>query len=297
MVWLSTAPLGAPPVFRRGAVPPCADLPYLETVTTLRRRVNEILFQHDSPAERAFDLVLIVAILASVALVMLDSVASINARYARALAIAEWVFTGLFTVEYLLRLWSSERPGAYARSFYGIVDLAAIAPAYLAVLFPAGRFLVVLRVLRVVRVFRILKLAQYVQEASVLAQALRASRHKITVFLCTVLAIVIAVGSLMYLIEGPEAGFTSIPQAMYWAIVTMTTVGYGDVTPVSPLGKALASALMIVGYGVIAVPTGIVTLELDRASRGPGPNRGCPGCGSTRHDPDAGYCKYCGTSL
>lgn len=278
--------------FRSLAAPP-----YFFPVNSLRRRVNQIIFQHDSPAERAFDVVLIVAILLSVLLVMLDSVASINARYGRELAIAEWVFTGLFTIEYLLRLWSSEKPAAYARSFYGIVDLAAIAPAYLAVLFPAGRFLVALRVLRVVRVFRILKLAQYVQEASVLAQAMRASRHKITVFLSTVLAIVIAVGSLMYMIEGPDAGFTSIPQSVYWAIVTMTTVGYGDVTPVSPLGKALASALMIIGYGVIAVPTGIVTLELDRASRGGGSRRECPGCGSARHDPDAGYCKYCGTAL
>ena len=179
----------------------------------------------------------------------------------------------------------------------GIVDLAAIAPAYLAVLFPAGRFLVVLRVLRVVRVFRILKLAQYVQEAAVLGQALRASRHKITIFLSTVMAIVIAVGSLMFLIEGAESGFTSIPQSVYWAIVTLTTVGYGDLAPVSPLGKALASALMIIGYGVIAVPTGIVTLELDRAARGTGDSRKCRGCGSTRHDPDAGYCKYCGTDL
>ena len=239
----------------------------------------------------------IVAILVSVALVMLDSVASVNARYARELAIAEWFFTGLFTVEYLLRLWSSEHPIRYARSFYGIVDLAAIAPAYLAVLFPAGRFLVVLRVLRVVRVFRILKLAQYVQEAAVLGQALRASRHKITIFLSTVMAIVVAVGSLMFLIEGAESGFTSIPQSVYWAIVTLTTVGYGDLAPVSPLGKMLASALMIIGYGVIAVPTGIVTLELDRAARGTGEIRKCRGCGNTRHDPDAGYCKYCGTDL
>ena len=263
----------------------------------LRQRVHDIIFQHDSPAERAFNVVLIVAIVLSVIAVMLDSVAAISARYGRMLLVAEWFFTILFTIEYVLRVWSSPRPLAYLRSFYGLIDLLAIAPSYLAILFPSGRFFVSLRVLRVARVFRILKLAQYVQEASILAQALRASRHKITVFITTVLSVVVVVGSLMYLIEGPESGFTSIPQGIYWAIVTMTTVGYGDVTPQSVLGKLLASALMIVGYGVIAVPTGIVTLELDRASRGSRRARECPGCGSTRNDPDAGYCKYCGTQL
>jgi voltage-gated potassium channel len=266
-------------------------------VTPLRQRVHDIIFQHDTPAERAFDVAVIVAIVLSVLVVMLDSVASLNVRYARAFAIAEWVFTILFTIEYVLRLWSSERPGVYARSFYGVIDLVAIAPAYLAVLFPGGRFLVALRVLRVVRVFRILKLARYVQEASVLTQALRASRHKITVFISTVVTVVVAVGSLMYMIEGPANGFTSIPQSVYWAIVTMTTVGYGDVSPGTPVGKLLASALMIVGYGVIAVPTGIVTLELDRAARGGGPVRECPGCGTKRHDADASYCRYCGSAL
>lgn len=264
---------------------------------TLRRRVHDIIFQHDSPAERGFNAALIIAILVSVIVVMLDSVESIHARYARELAMAEWVFTVLFTVEYLLRLWSSERPLRYARSFYGLVDLLAIAPAFLAMVFPAGRFLIALRVLRVVRVFRILKLAEYVQEASVLVQALRASRRKIIVFIATVLTVVVAVGSLMYLIEGPANGFTSIPESVYWAIVTMTTVGYGDISPGTGIGKALASVLMILGYGVIAVPTGIVTLELDRAARGGGPRRACPGCGSTRHDADASYCKFCGTAL
>jgi len=264
---------------------------------SFRRRVHDVLFEHDSPAERAFDLVLIVAIVVSVIVVMLDSVASVRLRYGRALWIAEWAFTILFTAEYLARLWSSERPLRYARSFYGVIDLLAIAPAYLAMLFPAGRYLVTLRVLRVVRTFRILKLAQYVQEAAVLSQALRASRHKITVFISVVMSVVTVMGSLMYLVEGSASGFTSIPQGIYWAIVTMTTVGYGDIAPVTPLGKFMAAALMIVGYGVIAVPTGIVTLELDRASRGDAPPRECPGCGTPRHDRDAGYCKYCGTEL
>lgn len=262
----------------------------------LRERVHDIIYQHDSFGERLFNVVLIIAILSSVVVVMLDSMASIAARYGQELLVAEWFFTILFTIEYVARIWSSPRPLAYAKSFYGLIDLAAIAPTYLAIVFPTGRFLVALRVLRVLRVFRILKLTQYVQEASVLSQALRASRHKITVFIATVLSVVVVVGSLMYMIEGAPSGFTSIPQSIYWAIVTMTTVGYGDVAPASPLGKILASALMIAGYGVLAVPTGIVTLELQRASRG-GAQRECPGCGSRRNDPDASYCKYCGTQL
>ena len=267
----------------------------LET-STLRKRIHDIIFQHDSPAERGFNAALIAAIVLSVAVVVLDSVASVRARFGQELLVAEWAFTILFTIEYGLRLWSSERPWRYARSFYGIIDVLAIAPAYLAYFFPEGRFLIALRVLRVVRVFRILKLTEYVQQASVLAQALRASRHKITVFVSTVMTVVVAVGSLMYMIEGPEHGFDSIPEGVYWAIVTMTTVGYGDLSPATPAGKILASALMIVGYGIIAVPTGIVTLELDRAARGGSPPRTCAGCGSTRHDADAGYCKYCGTT-
>ena len=262
----------------------------------LRERIHDIMFQHDSPAERAFDGTLVIAIVASVIVVMLDSVASINARYGRELLIAEWCFTVLFTVEYLMRLWVSPRPLAYARSFYGIIDLAALLPSYLAIFFPAGRFFLAFRVLRTLRVFRILKLAQYVEEASVLSQALRASRHKITVFITTVVTIVVVAGSVMYMVEGADAGFTSIPVGIYWAIVTMTTVGYGDLAPQSPLGQVLASVLMILGYGILAVPTGIVTLELQRASRGRRA-RECPGCGSRAQDEDASYCKYCGTQL
>jgi voltage-gated potassium channel len=263
----------------------------------LRERVHDVIYQHDSFGERLFNVVLILAILASVVVVMLDSVASIRARHGPALYAGEWFFTILFTIEYALRLWSSPRPGEYARSFYGVIDLMAIVPTYLAVIFPSGRFLVALRVLRVVRVFRILKLSQYVQEASVISQALRASRHKITVFVTAVMSVVVVVGSLMYLIEGGDNGFTSIPQSIYWAIVTMTTVGYGDLSPQTPLGKTLASALMVAGYGIIAVPTGIVTLELQRAARQTTGERSCPGCGSRRQDADASYCKYCGTPL
>jgi voltage-gated potassium channel len=263
----------------------------------LRTRLHDLIFQHDSPTERAFDLVLIVAILSSVLIVMLDSVSPIASRHRGLLDVTEWVVTVLFTAEYLLRLWTSPHPLRYARSFYGVVDLLAILPAYLAVIFPPARFFLALRVLRVLRVFRILKLAHYVQEAAVLSAALRASRQKITVFVSTVLTVVVVVGSLMYLIEGAASGFTSIPQSIYWAIVTLTTVGYGDVAPETTLGKLLASALMVLGYGIIAVPTGIVTLELDRASRQATVRRRCPGCGVDRHDPDARYCRYCGTAL
>jgi voltage-gated potassium channel len=261
-------------------------------------RVHDIIFQHDSPAERAFDGTLIAAILLSVLIVVLDSVPAVAARYGNALRIAEWIFTVLFTIEYGLRLWSSPRPLRYARSFYGLVDLLAILPAYLSIFFPAGRFLAAFRILRVIRVFRILKLAAYVEEASVLNQALRASRHKIIVFITTVLTTVVVIGALMYLVEsGANPKFSSIPESVYWAIVTLTTVGYGDLYPITPLGKTLASFLMILGYGILAVPTGIVTLELQRASVSVRGTRKCPGCGSQAHDADAGYCKYCGTQL
>lgn len=263
----------------------------------LRQRLHDTIFQHDEPAERAFDVVVIVCILLSVLVVMLDSVESISAAHGDLLYAAEWFFTVLFTVEYLLRLWTAKRPLAYARSFYGVVDLLSVLPTWLSIFFPPGRFLAVLRVLRVLRVFRILKLAEYVEQGAVLSAALRASRYKITVFVATVLTITVIVGSLMYLIEGSAAGFTSIPQSVYWAIVTLTTVGYGDVAPEGPAGKALAATLMIMGYGIIAVPTGIVTLELDRASRASAPRRECPGCGVDRHDPDATFCKHCGTAL
>ncbi|MDF2776409.1 MAG: Ion transport protein, partial [Geminicoccaceae bacterium] len=183
---------------------------------SFRERLHELIYQHDDPAERAFDVVLLIAILLSVLVVMLDSVRWISTRYGTELRAAEWAFTVLFTIEYLARLWTAKQPLRYARSFYGVVDLLAVVPTYLAVVFPAGRFLIALRVLRVLRVFRILKLARYVSEAAVLNTALRASRYKITVFLATVLSIVTVVGSLMYLIEGPDSGFTSIPQSIYW---------------------------------------------------------------------------------
>lgn len=264
---------------------------------TVRQRLHSLIYEHDTPAERAFDVVFIVAIVLSVLVVMLDSIAGVRARWGRELEAVEWGFTILFTVEYVLRVWAAHEPARYARSFFGIVDLLALLPTYLSIAFPPGRFLIAFRILRVLRVFRILKLAQYVREASVLTAALRESRRKIVVFVSTVLAIVVVVGSLMYLIEGAESGFTSIPQGIYWAIVTLTTVGYGDIAPQTVLGRFVASVVMVLGYGIIAVPTGIVTLELQRAARDSAEVRRCGRCGLDRHEADARYCRRCGESL
>jgi voltage-gated potassium channel len=265
---------------------------------SIRQRLYSVIFEHDTKAGRIFDVSLIVAILLSVTVVMLDSVAGISARYGRVLKAIEWMFTILFTVEYLLRLYSARRPARYALSFFGIVDFLAILPTYLSMVFPPGRFLLTIRILRVLRVFRVLKLVHFLGEASVLGRAMRASRHKIGVFLLTVLSVVVIVGSLMYVVEGPPAGFTNIPVSIYWAIVTLTTVGYGDIAPQTPLGQALAALLMITGYGIIAVPTGIVTVELGRASAGLAQtSRVCMECGRRGHDADAAHCKHCGARL
>lgn len=257
---------------------------------------RRVIFDHDTRAGNLFDVVLIFAILGSVAVVMLDSLSGVPPAMHRVLMGFEWFFTILFTVEYGLRLWCAADRWRYARSFYGVVDVAATLPTYISLLFPEGRFLALVRILRVLRVFRILKLTEYVSEANVILEALKGSRAKITVFMFTVVTSVTVVGSLMYLIEGPENGFTSIPVAMYWGIVTLTTVGYGDIAPQTALGQMLASFLMILGYAIIAVPTGIVTMEMQKASLVP---RGvtCGNCGRERHDNDAKFCKECGTQL
>lgn len=271
----------------------------MHTTDERRLRWRRIIFEHDTPAGRAYDVALIVAILLSVTVVMVDSLPTISESARRMLHVVEWVLTGLFTVEYAARLWCAPDARAYARSFFGVVDLLSILPTWISLVFPAGRFLTLIRVLRVLRIFRILKLTTYVSEAGVLAQAVVASRFKITVFLFAVVTAVVVVGSLMFLIEGPEHGFTSIPLAMYWAIVTLTTVGYGDLAPATAVGRLLASALMILGYGVIAVPTGIVTLEMQKAARGAERALGgrCAGCGREGHDADARHCKHCGSAL
>jgi voltage-gated potassium channel len=261
------------------------------------RRLYEVVFESDTRAGRVFDVTLIVVIVASVVTVMLESVARIRAAYGPALHALEWGFTLLFTAEYLLRLACVRRPARYARSFFGLIDLLAIAPTYLSLLFPGAQALLVIRVLRVLRVFRVLKLTEYLRESRVLTEALWASRRKIGVFFLAVLTLVVVVAALMYLIEGEENGFTDIPTSLYWAIVTLTTVGFGDIAPKTTLGRAAASLVMITGYSILAVPTGIVTVELTRAGRGGGSAAACPGCLRGGHDGDAQFCKHCGAHL
>ena len=263
----------------------------------LRSRIHEVIFEADTPAGKAFDIALLVLIALSVLAVMLESMADVRARYGTALRAFEWTVTGLFTIEYALRLLSVGRPLRYARSFFGVVDLLAILPTYLVVFFSGAQSLLVIRALRLLRVFRVLKLVHFVGEAQMLRAALNASVRKIIVFLGVVLTTVIIVGSLMYLIEGRAGGFTSIPTSIYWTIVTMTTVGYGDIAPQTPLGKILASVLMIMGYGIIAVPTGIVTVEMASASRKRISTQACHECAGEGHDTDAVFCKHCGARL
>lgn len=264
---------------------------------TQRAKLHEIIFEADTPGGKAFDVALLVFILASVVAVMLDSVSSVRQEYGAALRVFEWVVTVLFTIEYLLRLYCVGRPFAYAFSFFGIVDLLAILPTYLSVVFAGAQSLLVIRALRLLRVFRVLKLVHFVGEATELREALQASARKIIVFLGAVITIVLIVGALMYLIEGEESGFTSIPQGMYWAIVTMTTVGYGDIAPQTFPGKFLASLIMILGYGIIAVPTGIVSVEMSAARGRPMSTQVCPNCASEGHETNAKFCKDCGSIL
>jgi voltage-gated potassium channel len=263
-----------------------------------RARLHEIIFEADTRAGRLFDLALIWLILLSVATVILESVRSVRAQYGEILYALEWLFTILFTVEYALRLLSVRRPLRYATSFFGVVDLLAIIPTYLSIFVPGSQYLLVIRILRLLRVFRLLKLSEYVTEADTLRLALRASRRKISVFISAVVLLVVIIGALMYVVEGEEHGFTSIPISIYWAIVTLTTVGYGDLSPRTPIGQILASIVMIIGYGIIAVPTGIVTVELAQAARERKISRqSCPSCAAEGHDPDALHCKYCGANL
>jgi voltage-gated potassium channel len=236
-------------------------------------------------------------ILLSVAAVMLESVDAVRARHGPALRATEWLFTVLFTVEYILRVGSAVKPGRYARSFFGVIDLLAVLPSYLSLVVAGTQSLIVIRVLRLLRAFRILKLYEYSEQSVLLMRALKASRPKITVFLGAVMAVVVIVGSMMYVIEGEDSGFTSIPMSMYWAVVTMTTVGYGDIAPHSVPGRVLASVLMILGYGIIAVPTGIVTVELARAGEAQKSALSCPVCNFRSHDEDARHCKRCGGAL
>lgn len=268
-----------------------------ETAPRWRRRLHEVIFEADTPEGRAFDVALLISILVSVIVVMLETVASLNARFGPVFLAVEWIFTILFTIEYALRLASVRSPLLYMVSFYGLVDLAAVVPTYIGLIFPASHYLMVVRALRLLRVFRVLKLVEYISEANMLWGALVASRRKISIFMLTVLMLVVIIGTMMYVIEGQQSGFTDIPTSIYWAIVTLTTVGYGDLAPLTPLGKTLASVVMLIGYSIIAVPTGIVSAELARAARGPVSTQACPNCGREGHDYDAVHCKFCGAVL
>lgn len=267
--------------------------------TPWRKRLHEIVFEADTRAGKTFDLVLLWLIVSSVIVVILESIRSFRDDYGEAIYYFEWIFTVLFTVEYLLRLVAVRRPASYVFSFFGVVDLLAIVPGYLSLLVPGTQYLLIIRILRLLRIFRILKLAEYVSEARVITSALSASSKKISVFLLAIVALVTVIGSLMYVVEGEANGFTDIPTSIYWAIVTLTTVGYGDLSPKTALGKTLASVVMILGYGIIAVPTGIVTAELTRGRNGGKEisTQVCPECHRQDHDADAMFCKNCGSKL
>lgn len=261
-------------------------------------RLYTVIFEADTRAGRAFDIALIIAILASVAVVVLDSLEPVHARYATLFTVLEWGFTALFTLEYLARLACVRHPWRYARSPFGIIDLLAVLPTYIAVLVPGLHALIDVRVLRLLRVFRIFKLGAYVAEFGALGHALSASRRKIFVFMSFVMLVVVVMGTLMYVVEGPANGYTSIPVGIYWAITTMTTVGFGDITPKTDLGRVIASLMMLIGWGTLAVPTGIVSAEFtaQRVRRAP-TTRGCPECLSEGHAPAARFCCDCGAAL
>ena len=269
-----------------------------ESLSGWRKVAFEVIFEADTPAGKWFDVALILCIVASVAVVMLDSIADVNKSHGRLLNVLEWLFTILFTIEYILRLVCVGNPARYAVSFFGVVDLLAIVPTYAHLILAGTRYFTVIRILRVLRIFRVLKLGECVSEANVLKRALIASRKKIFVFIFTVLTMVVIIGSVIFLIEGEQNGFTSIPKSVYWAVVTLTTVGYGDLSPQTPFGQLLASMVMILGYSIIAVPTGIMTVELTQAAKDKKiTSQTCPECSKQGHDPDAAHCKYCGAKL
>lgn len=262
-----------------------------------KTRLYEIIFESDTPEGRAFDVALILLIVFSCLVILAESVDDLRKNYGYILVILEWFFVAVFTLEYFLRIVAVPKKRQYLVSFFGIVDLLAILPAFIGLFMPGALNLLVIRILRMLRFFRIFKLGRYVEESGILLKALRASRPKITVFVFTIFSVVTIVGSLMYLIEGPENGFSNIPESMYWAIVTVTTVGYGDISPHTALGKAISSMLMILAYGILAVPTGIFTYELAQVSRYPLLTRTCPRCNSRVHAPEAVYCNICGEKL
>lgn len=262
-----------------------------------RQRLHEVIFEAETPLGKFFDILLILAILASVLVVMLESVPSLDLKFGKLFDVLEWIFTIVFTLEYFARIISLKKPYYYIKSFYGIIDLLSVLPTYLSLLFAGTQALMVLRIMRLLRIFRVLKLVRFLSEANRLFYALSASMPKIIVFLVSVVCINLIVGTLMYIVEGGQNGFDSIPRSIYWAIVTMTTVGYGDIAPVTVMGQTLASFIMILGYGIIAVPTGIVTSEIHLAKKKKVSTEVCPSCGSEGHDVDASFCKFCGSKM
>lgn len=263
----------------------------------IKHHLYVIIFGTHTPAGRAFDLSLIIAIVASLIVLILESIPSVATEWSQQLRYIEYSFTALFTLEYLLRLYCSPNPKSYATSFFGVVDLLAILPTYIAIFFPGASFMGVIRLLRVMRIFRILKLIRYLQDSNILLRSLLMARRKIFIFFSTVGILVTIFGALIFIIEGPENGFTSIPQSIYWAIVTITTVGYGDITPQTAFGKAIASLTMLLGYSILAVPTGIITAELSNEMNSHKELVKCPNCNRSGHDSDAMYCKHCASEL
>lgn len=260
----------------------------------IKKKLYEIIFGTHTRAGKNFDLILLWAIIFSVLVVMIESIKPIEIQHAELLHILEWSFTVLFTIEYLARIYSHPKPLQYIFSFWGVIDLLSILPTYLSVILKGAHFLVVIRLLRVLRIFRILKLGRYFTESQTLMSALKSSSYKITVFMLSILLLVIIMGSVMYVIEGGQNGFNSIPQSIYWAVITITTVGYGDIVPVTVVGKFIASFMMVVGYSIIAVPTGIITVELSRTIR---EKKACPRCGTKVEQEGAMYCYKCGEKL
>lgn len=265
--------------------------------TSLKEKLFQIVFEADTTAGKTFDLFLIAAIVFSIIIVMLDSVSNIWEEHAHILSIIEWILTILFTIEYALRLLITRKPFKFAFSFYGIIDLLSCLPAYLALFATAGSGLIVIRALRLLRLFRVLKLTRYVNAGNLIWEALKASRYKISIFLYTVVMIIIVVGALMYFIEGEASGFDSIPRSMYWVVVTITTVGYGDIAPMTTVGQLIASIVMIMGYAIIAVPTGIVTAETARIKNKKTVKGKCPRCAASITGENINYCSVCGEKL
>jgi voltage-gated potassium channel len=269
----------------------------VDQARNLKQRLHEVIFEADTAAGKTFDVALLILIVLSVGAVLAESMTELRDRYGTWLRIVEWSFTILFTIEYVARLASVRRPTGYAFSFFGVIDLLSILPSYISLFVPGAQPLAVIRAFRLLRVFRVFKVVRYIHEVGALVAAVRATRAKIVVFLFTVLTMVIIMGSVMYVIEGAENGFTSIPRAMYWAIVTITTVGYGDIAPRTVWGQAVAAVAMVMGYSLIIIPTGIFSMELARASLGQVTTQNCPECVREGHDADAVHCKFCGTRL